>query len=405
MAWLDTITRNPALNQRDFRLLSVDSVCYATGTGGEQVVFSLLVFQITGSSTWVGVAFALYYLPLLVVGVPAGALADWLPRRGLMRAIQLAMAVGFIVIGVLVSRGLIELWHILVMTGISGAIRATYNPVRLSYAYDLVGEQYLVQGLALLQIGNRVGQGLGAVVAGSIMQRLGPEHAYVTMAGAHFFAFFLLGRLHTVGGVARHERMSLGRTFVEYAHEVRHNRTLLVLVVVTAGVNLFGFPFVSALPELVTQRFGVGAEALGLLYGGRAVGGMLAAGVLVLWGAQWPQGTLYILVIHGFGGGLILLALAPGIGAAIGVILIVAATASLVDVVSQSMMQRCVPDRLRGRAMGAWMLAVGVNPLGQLHTGALAAAIGADAALALNGLALVCCAITITFMAPRMLRL
>ena len=108
---------------------------------------------------------------------------------------------------------------------------------------------------------------------------------------------------------------------------------------------------------------------------------------------------------HGFGGGLILLALAPGIGAAIGVILIVAATASLVDVVSQSMTQRCVPDRLRDRAMGAWMLAVGINPLGQLRTGALAAGIGADAALALNGFALVCCAITVTLMAPRMLRL
>ena len=405
MAWLDTITRNPALNQRDFRLLSIDSVCFASGTGAEQVVFSLLVFQITNSSAWVGIAFALYYLPLLVIGVPAGALADWLPRRGLMRIIQLTMAIGFVVIGVLVASGLLELWHILVMTAVSGAIRATYNPVRLSYANDLVGDQHLVQGLALLQIGNRIGQGVGAVIAGSIMQRIGPEHAYITMAGAHFFAFFVLGRLRTVGGMSSQERVSLGQTFVEYVREVRHNRTLLVLVFVTAGANVFGFPFVAALPELASERFDVGAEGLGLLYAGRAVGGMLAAGVLVVWGAQWRQGTLYVLLIYAFGGALIMLALAPGMGWALAVILIVAAAASLTDVMSQSMMQRCVPDRLRGRAMGAWMLAVGVTPLGQLEVGALSAAIGADTALALNGLALICCALAVTFAAPRMHRL
>ena len=405
MAWLDTITRNSALNQRDFRLLSVDSVCYASGTGGEQVIFSLLIFQITGSSTWVGVAFALYYLSLLVVGVPAGALADWMPRRVLMRAVQLALAIGFVIIGALVARGLVELWHILLMTTISGAIRATYNPVRLSYAYDLVGDKHLLQGLALIQIGNRVGQGLGAVVAGSIMQRLGPEHAYVTMAGAHFFAFFLLARLRTAGGVSKHERTSLGRTFVDYAQEVRHNRTLLVLIAITAGVNVFGFSFVSALPELATERFGVGAEGLGLLYAARAVGGMLAAGVLVLWGGRWRQGILYLFVIYAFGGGLVMLALSPGMAWALGVILIVAASASLTDVVSQSMMQRCVPNRLRGRAMGAWMLAIGVNPVGHLLIGALAGSLGAGTAIALNGVALICCAVAIMFIAPRMLRL
>ena len=328
-----------------------------------------------------------------------------MPRRVLMRAVQLALAIGFVIIGALVARGLVELWHILLMTTISGAIRATYNPVRLSYAYDLVGDKHLLQGLALIQIGNRVGQGLGAVVAGSIMQRLGPEHAYVTMAGAHFFAFFLLARLRTAGGVSKHERTSLGRTFVDYAQEVRHNRTLLVLIAITAGVNVFGFSFVSALPELATERFGVGAEGLGLLYAARAVGGMLAAGVLVLWGGRWRQGILYLFVIYAFGGGLVMLALSPGMAWALGVILIVAASASLTDVVSQSMMQRCVPNRLRGRAMGAWMLAIGVNPVGHLLIGALAGGLGAGTAIALHGVALICCAVAIMFIAPRMLRL
>ena len=405
MAVLHRITSNPFLGQRDFRVLSADSVCYATGTGGETVVVGLLVFQITGSSTWVGIALALYFAPLLLVGAPAGAIADWLPRRSLLRATQLAIGGNFILIGLLIGSGVIELWHILTMTFVSGVVRSMYQPVRLSYVYDLVGGEHVVSGLAFIQIANRIGQGVGSVIGGSVMQRLGPEYAYVTLALAHLIAFVILGALRAPGGVAAHERVSLGRTFLDYAREMRSNRTLLMLVVVTAGVNVFGFSFLAALPELATERLAVGAEGLGMLHAGRAVGGMIAAGGLALFGSQLRPGMLYIIVIHGFGAGLLLLAIAPSFAAALLVLLMVSASASLSDVLSQSMMQRCVPDRLRGRAMGAWMIAIGGSPVGQLEMGALAAGLGVDVALALNALALIGCALAATLGAPRLLRL
>ena len=381
-----------------------DAVCYANGTGGEQVVFGLLVLQVSGTSWWVGVAFALYFAPLMLLGVPAGAIADWLPRRGLLRAIQIAIAVNLATVGILIGSGRVELWHILTMTFISGCVRALYQPVRLSYAVDLVGIENAAPGLAFVQIGNRIGQGVGALIAGTVMHHWGPEIAYGCLAVGHLIGFFLLGGLRTVGGVPARQRTSLRRTFVDYATEIAGNRALLGLVLITAGVNIFGFSFSSALPEFATSRLSGGAQELGYLMAARAIGGTLAMGIFAVWGAQKQLGGLYTGVVYGFSIGLLALAMSPSFGAAIAALLIVAAMAALTDVLSQAMMQLCVADHLRGRAMGAWMFSVGVSPLGQLEMGAVIAGFGVQLALLLNAAGLVVCAVSAMIVLPRLLR-
>ncbi|MGI9336511.1 MAG: hypothetical protein ACR2RL_25445, partial [Gammaproteobacteria bacterium] len=76
-----------------------------------------------------------------------------------------------------------------------------------------------------------------------------------------------------------------------------------------------------------------------------------------------------------------------------------------IDVLSQSMMQLCVADRLRGRAMGAWVFAVGTAPVGHLETGALVTAFGVSMALGINGACLLAIALAATMAAPRLRRL
>ena len=85
--------------------------------------------------------------------------------------------------------------------------------------------------------------------------------------------------------------------------------------------------------------------------------------------------------------------------------LAVAALASASDVLTQSMMQLSVPDRLRGRAMGAWVFAIGSAPVGHLEMGALAASVGVGAALGINGGALILIGILTTIVAPGLRKL
>jgi predicted MFS family arabinose efflux permease len=309
-----------------------------------------------------------------------------------MRAAQLSLGVNLSSIGLLAGLDDLRVWQILAFSIVSGTIRAIYQPVRLSFTYDLVGRESAVSGLALMQLVNLIGQGTGALIAGSAMERLGPAHGYGLLACMHLAGFIVLGFIRAAGGSSPSgKRESLGQTFRNYAREVRTNRTLLALVIVTGAVNLFGFTFVVVLPELATGRWGVGAEGLGVLHAARATGGMLAMGAVTLFGSGTRHGALFIGVMLAFGASLSALAFAPSYLIACLALLLVAAMAALTDVLSQTMMQHCVADQLRGRAMGAWMFAVGLSPLGQVELGALAAWWGADLALASSGVALIAC--------------
>ena len=75
---------------------------------GEQVVLSLLVFRTTGSSAWVGVVLALYYLPSLVAGVLGGAIADWMDRRRRLRRCELTLCLTVGVFSVALAYDLLE---------------------------------------------------------------------------------------------------------------------------------------------------------------------------------------------------------------------------------------------------------------------------------------------------------
>ena len=402
---LGRILGGPAFAQRDFRLLFAAATCNYVGYAGEQVVISLLVYQITDSSAWVGVALALYHLPLLIFGMAAGAIADWIDRKKLLRIVEAVIGTNLVVFGLLAAFGFIELWQALAMTFVSGSARAVYTPVRQSYAYDIVGAENVVAGLGLLTIGMRAGQMAGALVAGSLMQRFGTDVALFTLATLHGIAFLIVGRLHSIATEAHTDPVSILENLREYVQEMRQNRTLLMLVVVTASVEVLGFSFATILPELATERLGVGAEGLGIIHAIRAAGGFAAGVVLAGTRNFRRRGLTYLVVIYSFGLGLVALGAAPNFAAILAAVLAVAALATASDVLTQSMMQLSVPDRLRGRAMGVWVFAIGAAPLGHLEMGALAASVGVGTALGINGVALILIGVLTTIVAPGLRKL
>ncbi len=399
------IIKNPAFRNPDYLRLWAGAGGNHLGMSGEQVVLGLLVFGITGSTAWVGTVLAIYYLPLFVFGVLSGTLADWMDRRALLRRIEFCILLNLLVFAGLAAIGLLHLGLILAFTIISGSLRAMHQPVRISYAYDIVGGEQVVSGLGLLNLASRLGQLIGALLAGSIMERLGTPAAFLALGAVHLGSFALFCRLESAGSEVRKEATPIGRTLREFFQEMRGNRVLSMLVLLTASVEVFGFSFTTVLPELATERFGLGAEGLGLMHATRALGGLLAG--LTLAGMSEPKrrGLIYLALIYAFGGSLVLLAGSENLSLALLALLLVAAFATASDVLTQSMIQLSVADHLRGRAMGAWVLAIGTAPLGHLEMGVLAVALGVGGALFANGAALVVLAVITTLVVPRLRKL
>ncbi|MBT6826932.1 MAG: hypothetical protein HOA60_12400, partial [Rhodospirillales bacterium] len=104
---------NPYLRHRDFVTLCSSSIFSRMGMSGEQVIIGILIYEITNSSVWVGIALALYYLPMLVFGLVSGVMADWMDRRVLIRRVELAVFINLIIFAALTALSPGTLWLVI----------------------------------------------------------------------------------------------------------------------------------------------------------------------------------------------------------------------------------------------------------------------------------------------------
>ena len=378
-------SRAAVLSGRDFRWLVAASGFNSVGFGGDFVIIGLLPLLATGSSGWVGVSIALYHVPQLLLGVPAGAISDRVDRRRLLRGTELGLIVAFGAFALVSLRGEIDLALTLVIVTVLGALRAVYHPVRLSYAFDLGGPAHAVSALGWVTLSVRAGMLVGAVSCGAAMQHFGAAWAFLLLGVAECAALACLLRLRSAGVAAEVDRTPLRRNIGDYLREIVTNRTLLILTVVTALVEIFGTSYHTALPELALMRLEIDADGFGLLHGAQAAGGLVAGVILTWYGSIRRRGVAYIGVVTALGAGIVVLGATTSVP---GVLLILALVAGMIcawDILTQAMMQLCVPNRLRGRAMGAWVFAIGSSPLGHLEMGLLASTLGLGHALYLNG--------------------
>jgi len=197
---------------------------------------------------------------------------------------------------------------------------------------------------------------------------------------------------------------SLWRGVVDFVSDVGKDRTLLVLMLLTSGAEILGFSHQALLPSLARDILRVGPEGLGAMNAARSIGGIVALVVLSMRPIERGGGILLLSVLVSFGGSLIVLGMAPhfvGFTGVVIVLILANSAGALTDLLGQTLMQLSVPAHLRGRAGGAWVVAIGLAPLGQLQIGALASLFGVSLALGASGLALVALASGAAILFPR----
>jgi hypothetical protein len=381
----------------------------SVGMMGEVVVLGWLTLELTNSPLLVGVAMGMRALPLFFVGVPAGALADRFPRHRLLMATGAGQALTSSALGVLTLLGVLQLAHVLLLTLSTGVLRGIEHAARQSYTHDVVGAGGLVKGLAVLGVAMRSGWLLGSLGAGAIIAQFGSGAGYLAVAGGYLAGAAVLLLASTPVRDRSTGSGSLWSSVVEFLTAVRTDRTLLVLMALTAAAEILGFTHQVVLPSLARDVLHTGPEGLGVLNAARSVGGILGLGAAAMArGSTGGGGTLFLLVIGVFGGSLVALGAAPyvvGFAGVVVVLTIANAAGALADLLAQSLLQLSVPAHLRGRAGGAWVVAIGLAPLGQFQIGALASLFGVSVALGASGLALTALAVTVALLVPRVRRL
>jgi Major Facilitator Superfamily len=309
-------------------------------------------------------------------------------------------------LGALAVLGRATLAHVLLLTLAAGVLRGLEHAARQSYTHDVVGPAALMKGLAVLGVAMRAGWLLGSLSVGAVIAHFGSGVAYLAVALGFLGGALTLLPAMPPPRAASVPATSLWRSAVDFLVAVATDRTLLVLMMLTAGAEILGFAHQALLPSLARDVLHTGPEGLGALSAARAVGGILGLAAASIRGAG-GGGTLFLVVLLTFGLSLIALGAAPYLLGFVGVLVVltlVNAAGALADLLAQSLLQLSMPSHLRGRAGGAWVVAIGLAPLGQLQIGALASLFGVSVALGTSGLALALLAGATALLFPRVNR-
>ena len=341
-----------------------------------------LVYQQTGSATWVGLATFAQFIPMFVFGPVGGALADRWNRRRLLLAAQAWMMGWSVLLAALTLAGAISAPLVVATVFALGIGFGFHGPTWQAVVPHLVPKAQLTQAIALNSAQMSAARIVGPAIGGILIPLVGVGGVFVVNALSYVavLAAVVMLRLPATEP-PDHERSILGDVNggVRYAFE---HRTLAWLLAAVLAVSLFAAPLVALLPVFAEHVLGGDARTLGMLTACLGAGSLMGALVLGELGDRFRMPVLVGGGLTLLGAATILVALMPLLGA-----MAVAATAAavlatglfrLVTVsASNSAIQLRADDLFRARVLSLMFLAFGAGfPIGSLLAGAAADGVG-----------------------------
>jgi MFS family permease len=382
-----------ALRHRNYRLYFFGQFVSVTGSWAQSAALMWLAYALTEESIWPALVGAMQFIPTCLLGAWGGSLADRWPKRSLIFVAQTALLLLALLLGVLVLMGHVTTWQLLAVAAAAGIVNAIDLPARLAFVIDLVGRDDLPNAIALNSMLFNLARMVGPVVSGVLFWLLAGGDTGQTAAGV----CFLINGLSFVAVLAALAWMELPPN-VRSAHAAqRSKRTeqpltslrrvrgsdtwagfrylsqhpqLILLMLLSGAMALFGWPILSLLPAVAHLRFLGSTDAYAWMLS--AIGGGAGLASLLVASVNDPRRRHWCLAA-GVGlssAALLGLAAARSLPLAVACCAVLGCGLILFFPTSQAIMQLRSADHVRGRVMGIWsMVLSGAHPLGHLLAG------------------------------------
>ena len=336
----------------------------------------LLVRELGGQGLELGIVTACQFLPLMLLGLYAGAVADRLDRRRMTIIIQALMAIEVVVLALVDLAGLETIPIIYFLTLVSGVLVAFGSPARRTLSTELVSDSQLANVVSLgtsVITGSRIA---GPAIAALMAARFGTGWVFLAAAASHVVFLFAVARLDARRLHPLQPAPPSRTPIRDGLREVWDNRSLRVVLVVFGVVSTVALNFQVGLPLLVADHLMEDEVVFGWLLSAMSVGNVLGALVtarLTNVSASWTLGSAAAVAVT-LGG----VALAPGTFAAfVLAVPLGMSTATFVTSSTLVIQQRTDPG-MRSRVLAlTTVLFLGSKPLGGPITGLIGDAAGA----------------------------
>jgi len=358
------------------------------GRAATQVAIGWMALIATDSILLVGATFAARLVPALLLGIPLGGLVDRYDRRATLIVVNLAAIVPLSLAAIAGASGALAISTLLVLSLALGVVDTLQGTATQTYSFDLAGASGATNAIALGNLGVFLAGAVGSIASGVALDRLGAASPFILSAITVGVAAtcLVLGGAH-----ARSERPAphLAPSFSRSMTLILRNRRAAVIALVVVTCEILGFSSITVFPTFTRDVLGSDAAGLGALATARQLGAIAALLLLARLGlARSRGGRLLLIGTSAIGLGLTAFALSTSFALSFLVLVLVGAAMASQDTLGQTLLQRNVDDAERGSAMGIWFFSIGFGLVGLVGLGAAASAIGAQAALAIDGLLL-----------------
>jgi MFS family permease len=372
-----------AMRTRNYRLFWFGQLVSVSGTWMQRVAQSWLVLQITDSPLALGTVSALQFLPILLLALFGGVMADRLPKQRVLIVTQFVQLVQAAAIAVLAGTGRIELWHIYVLATVLGLANAFDTPARQSILPEMVGPRDLANAVALNSSLFNAARIIGPALAGGIIALVGVTACFWLNAVSYLAVIAALAAMRPAeffetAAPTRGPLLGQLRDGVAYA---LRTRDVCLVIILLAALGTFGFNFNTFVPLLARYALDSGAAGFGLLFSCLGFGSVVAALLI----ASREQATERALLLGAAAFALILglVASSPTYLLTATLLALLGAASTVFSATASTRMQLATPIALRGRVMSIFtLLTMGSTPIGSPLIGALVEYQGVQVALA-----------------------
>ena len=365
-----------SLRSYNYRLFFFGQMISVTGTWVQSIAQAWLVLDLTRSPLALGTVTMLQFLPVSLLVLFGGVLADKMPKRRVLVLTQTAAMIQAFVLAFLVWSDLIALWQLYLLAAMLGLTNALDNPTRQAFVVEMVEPDDVVNAVALNSSLFNAARLVGPALGGVMIAVAGVATAFF-INGVSFIAV-IIGLLLMKSRLLRPALHGEGRVLEQLAEGLRYalrTPTVLFILILMAAVGTFGYNFTVVLPLLAKNVLHVGSIGFGTMSSATGVGSLLAALTLATMGKA-SQRTL---IIGAAAFAILLGAVASSNSYGLTLVLLVAlGVASIAfTTTANSTLQLTAPGHLRGRVMSLYMLLfVGTTPIGSQLTGVMAEQIG-----------------------------
>ena len=378
-----------------FRRLWIAGAVSVVGSQLTVVAVPKQLYNLTGSSAWVGISGIFALVPLLIFGLLGGAIADRVDRRRLILLSTAGVAVTSLVFGVIAISGRADVWTVLIVLAAQQAFFAVNQPARSALIPRLVRPDMLPSANAINTTVFNTGVIAGPLFAAVLLPITTLAVLYFIDAAGLGLALLVLFRLPAAPPETTGQKVSLVGAIRDVGagfHYLSGRQVLLASFVVDIVAMVFGMPR-ALFPEMAQHTFGDpagGGRALGLLNAGIGIGAILG-GLTSGWMHRvGRQGRAVSLAIGVWGVAMIGFGLTGSLLFAVGFLALGGWADNVSAIFRSTILQSAADDQLRGRLQGVFTVVVAGGPrIADLVHGTAAAALPARLVASTGGVAVI----------------